>query len=62
MPKFTSVAPEMYELLKEIEWRMIVIIKDKKQIIIRKCLVCHSYELDGHKSDCKLAIVLKKVE
>jgi hypothetical protein len=54
-----AVAPEMYGLLKELEWSQFV-----EGGGDTRCPVCHgdAYPVYKHEPDCRLAAVLKAVE
>lgn len=48
-----AAAPEMYDLLKEIQF---------KGYSLEECPICSQTEFSGHAEDCRLAAVLKAVE
>ena len=56
--RLIAQAPEMYELLKEIEWSKV----DCRDGSIVVCPSCNNLECFGHEPDCRLAAVLKAVE
>jgi hypothetical protein len=53
-----AAAPEMYALLKEIEWTG----HNVHLSLVDLCPVCENHVQCGHSPDCKLAAVLKAVE
>jgi hypothetical protein len=53
--RLIAAAPEMYELLKELEWMVW-----KKDTLQNVCAICKNVET--HSPDCRLAAVLKAVE
>jgi hypothetical protein len=60
-----AAAPQMYELLKELEWGELGAMEISElhpPEIVRLCPSCDRSEESGHHADCKLAAVLKAVE
>jgi hypothetical protein len=53
-----AAAPEMYALLKEIQWNR----SPDGYDITDLCPVCQHLDENGHAEDCRLAAVLKAVE
>lgn len=60
MAALHQAAPEMYALLKEVEWSQGVGRGMDDAIV--SCPSCKSTEDIGHQEDCRLAAVLKAVE
>jgi hypothetical protein len=57
-----SKAPDMYEMLKKIEWYEGGLYEGSEHEKDKECPFCFATKARGHFKDCKLANLLKEVE